>query len=71
MSSCAKRFWGSGTPCTRSENTEAAEKMNAKLAEMIALRNQQDEKFGPVIANPVATTRKISNAIINVRPGPM
>lgn len=46
MSSCARRFWGSGTPSTRPETSEQSKEMNTKLADLIAARNRQDERFG-------------------------
>jgi hypothetical protein len=45
MSSCSRRFWGSGTPSTRPDTSEQSKEMNAKLADLIAARNKQDERF--------------------------
>jgi hypothetical protein len=51
MSSCARRFWGTGIPCTRPDMTsERSKEMNMKLADLIAARNQQDQGFGGGVA---------------------
>ena len=66
MSSCAKRFWGDGTPCTRPDNTEGSKEMKAKLAEMIAKREAQDERFGFQASQAeCAALSKLSNPRVN------
>lgn len=67
MSACAKRFWGDGTPCTRPDNTEGSKEMKAKLAEMIAKREAQDERFGFQVAPAAAPATQLSNPKLNAR----
>jgi hypothetical protein len=69
MSACAKRFWGDGTPCTRPDNTEGSKEMKAKLAEMIAKREAQDERFGFQVEapRPLEPATQLSNPKLNAR----